>query len=99
MFSLTQLSVTKYRALLKALEKQIPDKNHLLPGCTQLRRHTGRQWPEKHHGFGTLVETGCWGGGRREGYTRTEAACLGVSAGVFPAPVLEMPGGRWLPSE
>lgn len=88
MFSVTQLSVTTYRAPLKALEKQIPDKNHLLPRvCTVKETH--RQ--TRHHGFRTLTETGCWGDGWREGYTRTEAACLGVSAGVFPALMQEMP--------
>lgn len=93
----------------KHLRNRFMTKITCCPGCAQSRRHTGRQWTARHHGFRTLLETSCWGVGQREGWrgpgsvprehTRSETACLGVSAGVFPALMLEMPGGQWLPSE
>lgn len=88
----------------KHLRNRFMTKITCCPGCAQSRRHTGRQWTARYHGFRTLLETSCWGSqteGGLEGpwlgatgaHTRSEAACLGVSAGVFPALMLDMPGG------
>lgn len=71
MSSLTQLSVTKYRALLKALEKPIHDKNHLLPRvCTGEETHS-RDWL-----LGSRAEGGLEGPWLSPTVAHTHRACL-----------------------